>query len=87
LNWQRVLSNRVAVVRAQETYEANIREFQLGLITGTELLLTLDQLAEARSALVFSVSDFQNALVDLAFATGTMLGKGGVLWTPAAKGP
>src|SRR5262249_43519329 len=62
LNWQRVLSNRVAVVRSQETYEANKREFQLGFITNTELLQTLDQLASARSALVSSISDFQNAL-------------------------
>lgn len=85
LNWQRVLSNRVAVDRAQETYEANKREFQLGLITSTEFLITLDQLAEAQSALVFSLSDFQTSLVDLAFATGTVLGQGGVIWTPAAR--
>lgn len=85
LNWQRVLSNRVAVDRAQETYEANKREFQLGLITSTEFSLTLDQLATAQSAFVFSLSDFQTSMVDLAFATGTVLGQGGVIWTPAAR--
>jgi outer membrane protein TolC len=85
LHWQRILSNRTAVARAQETYDDNKLEFQLGTITSTELLLTLDQLAQAQSALVFSLSDFQNALVDLAFATGTVLGQGGVLWTPATQ--
>jgi hypothetical protein len=46
------------------------------------LLLTLDQLAEARSALVTSITEYQNSLVDLAFATGTVLGQGAVTWTP-----
>jgi outer membrane protein TolC len=86
LTWQRILSNRAAIARAQETYEDNKLEFQLGKITSTELSFTLDQLADARSALILSLSDFQIALVDLAFATGTTLGQGGVIWTPATQG-
>lgn len=82
LNWQRILSNRAAVARAQQTYQDNRLEFQLGKITSTELLLTLDQLAEARSAEVLSITDYQNSLVDLAFASGTVLGQSGVTWTP-----
>lgn len=82
LNWQRILSNRAAVARAQETYQDNKLEFQLGKITSTELLLTLDQMAEAQSALVLSLTEYQNSLVDLAFASGTVLGQGGVIWSP-----
>ena len=82
LNWQRILSNRAAVDRAQETYQDNRSEFELGKITTTELLLTLDQVAEARSALVSSITEYQNSLVDLAFATGTVLGESSVSWTP-----
>jgi len=82
LDWQRILSNRAAVARAQETYQDNRTEFELGKITTTELALTLDQVAEARSALVSSITEYQNSLVDLAFATGTVLGESSVSWSP-----
>ena len=42
-NWQRVLSNRVAVVSAERTYNAERIQFQLGGITGQELLDSLNQ--------------------------------------------
>jgi outer membrane protein TolC len=82
LDWQRILSNRAAVARAQETYQDNRKEFELGKITTTELALTLDQVAEARSALVSSITEYQNSIVDLAFATGTVMGESSVNWTP-----
>jgi outer membrane protein TolC len=85
LNWQRILSNRAAVDRSTETYQDNRIEFQLGKITSTELSLTLDQLAQAQGALIVSQSDYQNSLVDLAFATGTVLGQAGVIWSPRTQ--
>ena len=82
-NWQRILSNRVAVVSAERTYNAERIQFQLGEITGQDLLNSLNQFAVAELRQVRAVADFQNSMVDLAFSTGTVLGKGGVVWTPA----
>jgi hypothetical protein len=39
-------------------------------------------LADARSAEVSAVSDYQISQVDFAFATGTLLGEAGVDWQP-----
>jgi outer membrane protein TolC len=79
-DWERVRINRVVVARNQENYQANIRRWQQGQITGNELILTQNQLTSAQSDLVTSLADFQNAMVDLAFATGTILGESGVIW-------
>ncbi len=82
-HWQRILSNRYAVALAAETYEAEKLQFQDGLVTSTEVLQALSSLSEAESVQVQAISDYQTSLVDLAFATGTVLGQSGVIWTPA----
>jgi len=84
-NWQSILSNRVAVASAERTYSAERIQFQLGVINGQDLLNSLNQFAVAELRQVQAVSAFQNSLVDLAFSTGTVLGKGGVVWTPAPR--
>jgi outer membrane protein TolC len=79
-NWQRLLANRAAVLHTQENYQANLKQFQQKLITGNELLVVQGQLADAESNLVQNLADYQNSLVDLAFATGTTLGISGGIW-------
>ena len=81
-NWQRILSNKTAVARAGQTYKEEQQQFQLGDVTSKDVLDALTELADARSAEVQSLRDYQNAVVDLAFATGTVLGQGGVIWSP-----
>ncbi|MCB1741865.1 MAG: TolC family protein [Gammaproteobacteria bacterium] len=82
-NWQRILSNRRATERAQQTYLEEQQQFAFGEITGTDLLNALTEVSTAAINEVQSMVDYQNALVDLAFATGTTLGQSGVLWEPA----
>jgi outer membrane protein TolC len=84
-NWQRILSNRIAVAAAQETYDAERTQFQVGFSTTTDVLIALSNLAEAQAAQIQTIADYQSALVDLAFATGTVLGAGGVVWTAAPE--
>ncbi len=80
-NWQQILANRLAVDLAEQTYEEERLQFQLGVVTSTEVLQALSSLTEAQSAQIRALSGYQNAIVDLAFATGTILGKGDVIWT------
>ncbi len=83
-NWQRILTNRISIERAQEAYEDELLQFQGGFNTSNDVLNALTELTDAQSSQIQALTDFQNALVDVAFATGTTLGKSGVIWTPAA---
>ena len=83
-SWQSILSNQTTVQRAALTYEEEKQQFQLGDVTSTEVLTALSELAVAQSAEIQSLRSYQNSLVDLAFASGTVLGLGGVVWSPVA---
>ncbi|MBI4818697.1 MAG: TolC family protein [Deltaproteobacteria bacterium] len=78
--WQRILANRQAVALAQETYDAEKTQFAYGQTTSTEVLRALGSLALARQAFAQASSDYHNTMVDLAFATGTILSETGVKW-------
>jgi len=73
-SWQRILAARLEVVLATRTLEGEQRQFEVGLRTSTDVLDASAQLADARSREVRALADWQIALVDLAFATGTTLG-------------
>ncbi len=73
-NWQRILAARQNVVLAGLNYDAELKQFSEGLRTMTEVLETLTRLGEAQLREVRAIGDYQIALVDLAFATGTVLG-------------
>ncbi len=55
-------------------YEAELKQFNEGLRTMTEVLETLTRLGEAQIKEVRAVGDYQVSLVDTAYATGTLLG-------------
>lgn len=73
-NWQRILAARQNVGLAGLNYDAELKQFREGLRTMTEVLETLTRLGEAQLREVRAIGDYQTALVDLAFATGTVLG-------------
>lgn len=73
-NWQRILAARQNVIVAGINYEAEQKQFREGLRTMTEVLESLTRLGEARIREVRAISDYQQTQVDLAFATGTLLG-------------
>jgi outer membrane protein TolC len=73
-NWQRVLASRQNVVVSGVNYQAERRQFDEGLRTMREVLEALTQLGEAQLAEVQAVLAYQVAQIDIAFATGTLLG-------------
>ena len=59
------------------------RQFNQGLRTSTDVLDAQTRLANAQSDEVQAVAEYQIAQVDIAFATGTVLGAAKVVWVPA----
>ena len=81
-NWHRVLASRGRVVLAQRNLAAEQRQFDQGLRTSTEVLDAQTRLRDAQSAEIRAVVEYQAAQVDLAVATGTLLGAARVRWDP-----
>ena len=75
-NWQRILANRQIVVLAGTNYDAEVKQFKAGLRTMTEVINALNKLGDAQISEIKAISDYQISLIDLAFATGTLLGYG-----------
>jgi len=78
--WQRILAARLETVLASRTYEAEKRQFELGLRTSNDVLDASARLADARSREIAAVVEYQAALVDAAFVTGTIFGSGRIEW-------
>ncbi|MBL8762332.1 MAG: TolC family protein [Phycisphaerae bacterium] len=81
--WQRVLASRQSVILNTRAFQAEQRQFDVGNSTSTNVLDAAARLAEAQVAEARALTDYQVAQVDLAFATGTLLGAGKVDWAPA----
>jgi len=85
-NWQRILAARQRVVAESRVLEVEIRQFEQGLRTSTEVLEAQTRLANAKLSEISAVTDYQIAQVDIAFATGTVLGASNVRWEPVRLG-
>jgi HAE1 family hydrophobic/amphiphilic exporter-1 len=72
--WQQILASQQSAILAGQTLDAEQRQFDAGLRTSTDVLDAAATLAEAQSSEVRALSDYRLALVDLAVATGTVLG-------------
>ncbi|MFB3431262.1 MAG: TolC family protein [Phycisphaerales bacterium] len=81
-SWQRILAARQRVLLAARTLQAERNQFDVGLRTSTDVLDAATNLADAQSAEVRALADYQIAQTDLAFATGTLLGATKVQWSP-----
>jgi outer membrane protein len=81
-NWQRILASRQSSLLEGRLYEAERRQFELGLVTSTEVLQTQANLANAEYSEIAALTEYQIAVVDLAYATGTLLGAAKVEWQP-----
>jgi outer membrane protein TolC len=86
LNWQRIVAAHERVVLNTRLVAAEIRQFEIGLQTSTEVLDAETKLADARSSEVTALTDYQIAQVDIAYATGSILGANRVIWQPIAAG-
>jgi outer membrane protein TolC len=81
-NWQRILAARQRVILSRRLLDVEIRQFEQGLRTSTEVLNAQTDLANARLSEISALTDYQISQVDIAFATGTLLGKSRVVWEP-----
>jgi len=81
-NWQRVLASRQRSILDGRLFEAENRQFELGLGISTDVLEAQANFADAQRAEILALAEYQIALVDLAYATGTLLGAAKVRWEP-----
>jgi len=81
-SWNRILAARQAVILAARTLRAEENQFEVGRRTSTDVLDAAARLADAQSSEISALTDYQVAQVDLAFATGTLMGSTKVDWTP-----
>ncbi|HLP83049.1 MAG TPA: TolC family protein [Phycisphaerales bacterium] len=73
-SWQRILAARQAALTAAVALDSEQRQFDLGRVTSTDVLDQASVVAEAQLAEVNALADYQLAQIDLAVATGTLMG-------------
>lgn len=81
-DWQRILAARQEVRLAGRTYEAEKRQFEVGLRTSTDVLEAAARVADAQSREIRALTAYEISQIDIAFATGTLIGRGRVIWEP-----
>lgn len=81
-NWQRVLAARQNVIVAGVNYDAERRQFEQGMRTMREVLEALTDLGQAQIREITAIVDYQVAQIDLAFASGMLLGYARVDFSP-----
>ncbi len=78
--WERIKAARLNVQLQQLNYRAEQGQYELGFRTSKEVLDAETSLGEARLEEVAAKVEYQIAQIDLAFATGTLLGAARVSW-------
>jgi outer membrane protein TolC len=73
--WQRILATRLASLAAGTALASEQRQFDIGKATSTNVLDAAANLASAQLSEIQSLTDYQIAMVELASATGTLLGQ------------
>ncbi|MBK8268635.1 MAG: TolC family protein [Planctomycetes bacterium] len=73
-NWQRILTARQSAIVSGINYEAELKQFDEGFRTMREVFEALAQLGDAQSREINAIVAYQISLIDLAFATGTLMG-------------
>jgi len=77
-HWQRIIAARQQVMLAGVNYDGELKQFNEGLRNMTEVLEMLSRLGESQIKEIRAMVDYQAALIDIAYATGTLLGYGQV---------
>lgn len=85
--WQRILAAAQSAILAGRTFQAEQRQFDVGRSTSTDVLDAATRLADAQLAEIRALTEYEISKVDLAFATGTLLGAGRVDWAPIDPSP
>jgi outer membrane protein len=82
-NWQSILASRQNAILAGRLYEAEKRQFEVGLRTSTDVLDAQAKFTNAQSSEIKSLTEYQISQIDLAYATGMLLGAAKVRWEPS----
>lgn len=77
-HWQRIIAARQQVMLASVNYDGELKQFNEGLRNMTEVLEMLSRLGESQIKEIRAMVDYQAALIDIAYTTGTLLGYGQV---------
>jgi len=80
--WQRILAARQAAILAGRRLDGERRQLDVGMRTSTDVLDAAAALADAQLAEIRALADYQIAMIDIAFATGTLLGSAHIAWQP-----
>lgn len=80
--WQAIVASRQSVLLAARTLRAEENQFDVGNRTSTDVLDASARLADAQQREIAALAEYQISQVDLAFATGTLLGAARVDWDP-----
>ena len=75
-SWRRILAAEQGVTAAYRDYNVEQSQFQLGISTSTNVLYSATGLADAQLRRIYAFADYEIAQINLAFATGTLLGHG-----------
>jgi len=81
-NWQQIMASRQTTLLESRLHQAEIRQFEVGVRTSTDVFDAQTRLADAQSLEIAALTNYQISLVDLAYATGTLLGAAKVDWEP-----
>ena len=81
-NWRRILAAQQGVLSAYREYEVEKSQFQLGARLSTDVLLAAGRHANAQLRQIQAFTRYEIAQINLARATGTLLGYGRIEITP-----
>ena len=81
-NWRRILAAEQGAVTAYRDYQVEQQQFQLGFRTSTDVLFAASRLADAQLRRIRAFVEYEVAQVQVALATGTLLGRGNVQLSP-----
>ena len=73
-DWRRILAAEQGVVAAYRDYRVEQSQFQLGQRTSTDVLYSATGLANAQLRRIYAMAEYEVARINLARATGTLLG-------------
>ena len=83
-SWQQILAAREAVLLQARAYKGEQRQFLAGVRTSTDVLIAETALADAELREVQALASYEVAKIDVAVASGTLLGMGRVELTRRA---
>lgn len=80
--WQAILAARQRVFAESRVLESEVRKFERGESDSEDVRIARDRLTQAQDQEIRAVRDYQISQIDLAAATGTVLGAANVDWAP-----